>query len=152
MTLMDRNSRSKIGGMTSSAPNTECRQRDLDFCLKRSDQHPADMAVLILGSLPGVEEVTIIHRNRLHIQYNLMETCLEELVEQLSKAGLCLADGLMGRISRALCFYTEDIQRQNLGLEPRYRAAFTRKIFIDRYQRLDHKCRDARPDVWREYH
>lgn len=138
--------------MNTPADIEHRRQRELAFCSKEPDQCPADRAVLILGSLPGVEEVALLDKSRLKIEYNLLETSLEILVEQLAEAGLHLGGGLMERISRALCFYTEDVQRQNLGLEPRYRAAFTRKIFIDRYQRINHRCRDTRSDIWRQYH
>jgi hypothetical protein len=27
----------------------------------------------------------------------------------------------------------------------------TRKVFIDRYHRLNHDCRDNRPAIWRDY-
>lgn len=138
--------------MSTATEDEHRRERELGFCSQEPDQLPADRAVLIIGSLPGVLEVALIDKSKLKVHYDLRHTSLEEIVEQLANAGLHLGGGLMERVSRALCFYTEDVQRQNLGLEPRYRAAFTRKIFIDRYQRINHRCRDARPDIWREYH
>lgn len=136
--------------MSTAINNEHQRQRELSFC-PRPDQAPADLAVLILGSFPGVQSLVLLDRNRIDISYNLLETSLDELLEQLANAGLEVAGSLMERISRALCIYTEGIQRENLGIEPRYRSAFTRKIFIQRYQKLDHQCRDTRPDVWRQY-
>ena len=136
--------------MSTAINNEHQRQRQLSFC-PRPDQSPADLAVLILGSFPGVQSLVLLDRNRIDISYNLLETSLDELLEQLTNAGLEVAGSLMERISRALCIYTEGVQRENLGIEPRYRSAFTRKIFIQRYQKLDHQCRDTRPDVWRQY-
>jgi hypothetical protein len=67
----------------------------------------------------------------------------------LTEVGFHLAGDLIYRLKRALFHYTEEVQCANLGAAPN--GAKTRQVFIERYHRLNHDCKDQRPNIWRHY-
>jgi hypothetical protein len=64
--------------------------------------------------------------------------------------GLHIDNRLLYRMMRALYYYTEETERENLGCtHPDSKS--TRQIFAHRYQHQDHGLRDQRPEHWRKY-
>ncbi|MBF0257164.1 MAG: hypothetical protein HQL47_12070, partial [Gammaproteobacteria bacterium] len=105
--------------------------------------------VLVLTDTPGISRLEEINPHLLRVEYQLSQISLRELEELLLEVGFHLAGDLLYRIKRALYHYTEEIQRENQGIS--CDSLNTRKIFIERYHRLNHECRDQRPDIWRHY-
>lgn len=134
--------------MSHIAPENR-KQREIPFCRLHPDKSPAQTAVLVLTDIPGIVQLDPADPYLLKVEYDLHQICLEEIEDLLVEVGFHLAGDLMVRIKRALYRYTEEIQRENAGIAAN--PSNTRAIFIERYQRLNHDCRDQRPDVWRHY-
>ncbi|MEO5342339.1 MAG: hypothetical protein H7842_03185 [Gammaproteobacteria bacterium SHHR-1] len=133
--------------MTSASDNL--KRREIPFCKLHPDQNPAHTAALVLDETPGILHLNACGPHLLEVDYELHLISLKEVEELLVEVGFHLAGDLLVRLKRALYYYTEEIQRENQGHAADPQA--TRKVFIERYQRLNHACRDERSDVWRHY-
>jgi hypothetical protein len=126
------------------------KHREIEFDAIQPDCDQAHMASLSLADVDGVLKVDILSTTTLRVSYDVVRVSLQDLEEALSEAGFHLSGKLMYRIRRALFYYTEEVQRANEGCL-RGESNCTRKVFIQRYQRLNHGCRDNRPEHWRKY-
>ena len=70
--------------------------------------------------------------------------------DSLVELGFHLDNSLLYKLKRSLYHYTDETQRSNMGCCSD-QCQCTREVFINRYQRLMHGCRDSRPRYWREY-
>ena len=105
-------------------------------------------AARLLRDVKGVSEVRIISRNRMVVRYNVRQITLQIIEALLSEFGYQLETGLVCRCLRAVVYYLEDIECS----EPVHdQAECTRDVFITRYLRRPHGCRDQRPDYLRRY-
>lgn len=128
------------------------KQRDIAFCELHPDQDQAASAALALADIPGMLEVAALTPRLLRVRYDLFELSLREIEGLLTEVGFHLAGDLIHRLKRALINYSEEVQRANLGTRPRQdNRDDTRKVFIERYHRLNHDCQDKRPAIWRDY-
>jgi len=129
----------------------ECiKHRDLLFdALHDQDKAPSHLATLLLADAPGIINIYPISDTQLHISYDLRTVNLEIIETALSEVGFHLDNSLMCKLRRALCHFTEETQCLNMGYHPDSKT--TRDIYIHRYLRLPHGCRDERPEYWREY-
>jgi hypothetical protein len=125
------------------------KQRDIAFCKLHPDKTPAQTAALVLNETPGIENLLVVGPHLLRLDYDLLQVTLQEIESLLVEVGFHLSGDLVYRIKRALFHYTEEIQRENLGASNK--ASNTRQVFIERYHRLNHACRDQRPEIWRHY-
>ncbi|MDJ0805631.1 MAG: hypothetical protein QNJ78_02240 [Gammaproteobacteria bacterium] len=126
------------------------KHRDIYFNELHPDPNQAQTAALLLADIKGIHQVTPTDPLHLSVSYHLMDISLEQIEDGLVEIGLHLDNSLLYRMKRALHYYTEETQRANHGcLHGSFNC--TRKIFADRYQRLDHTCRDDRPEHWRKY-
>ena len=128
---------------------SEIKNRDLCFC-DHNPQQQASEALLLLQSTEGVISVEKTDVHRLKVCYNIRLLSLEILDTVLREIGFHLDNSLICKLKRALYYYTEDIQRDNLGIS-QDQDANTQTVFINRYQQLKHGCRDNKPDEWRKY-
>lgn len=126
------------------------RHRDIRFCSLHPDKRQAHSVMLLLSDIDGMVGVTLVDDHCLQVSYNLTRLSLKLIETALTELGYHLDGSLLSNIKRALYYYTEDIQRANLGYRDDH-ANNTREIFINRYHRLRHGCRDDRPDHWRKY-
>ncbi len=133
----------------NSGSSDNLKQREIPFCKLHPDNSPAETAALVLDEIPGIIRLDVADPYLLRLEYQLELICLKEIEELLVEVGFHLAGDLFVRIKRALYHYTEEVQRENQG--KRVDPLATRKVFIERYQRLNHDCRDQRPDIWRHY-
>ncbi len=100
-----------------------------------------------------VEGVVTAHPHSplcLRVTYDVTYITLQVVEQILAEAGFHLDNSLLTKLKRALFYYTEETQRVNLGYRCDH-CKITRDIFISRYQRLPHGCRDERPQHWRKY-
>lgn len=126
------------------------KQREILFHAPHPDPNQAGSAREALAPVDGVEDALASSPLRLEVTYDLTLIGLAEIDGALIDLGYHLDNSLMSKLKRALFYYTEETQLANLG-QTRQRSNDTRDVFINRYHRLPHGCRDERPDHWRNY-
>ena len=126
------------------------KYREIVFDSLQPDGDQAPTAALSLSGVDGIEQVQVIDCWALGVRYDLLLISLEQIEDALTEAGFHLSNRLIHKLRRSLYYYTEETQRANAGC-PRGESNCTREIFIQRYRRLDHGCRDHRPEHWRKY-
>ena len=126
------------------------KQRDVIFHPLHDDKNQALTASQMLIDLDGVVLAEALSETHLIIHYDLRFFTLDDIEELLKTVGFHLDNNLLIKLKRALYHYTEETERANLGyLEGQ--SYSTREVFINRYQKLPHGCRDKRPEHWRNY-
>jgi hypothetical protein len=135
--------------METSQPEL-LRVREIGLCELQPDAQQARSAALFVRRLPGVECAEALTPHRLRLRYDLRRVCLRAIEEALTHRGLNLDNSLLAKLRRAVVYYGEDTVRANLRC-PRGATNCTQRVFVDRYQHLDHGCRDRRPLHWRHY-
>ncbi|MBU0501262.1 MAG: hypothetical protein KJ558_00255 [Gammaproteobacteria bacterium] len=132
--------------------NETLKQREIPFCKLHPDTDQAGTAALLLQDIPGVQHVKQLSPTLLSIRYDLAEIGIRQIEELLVELGFHLAGNLMQRLMRALHYYAEETQLANMAMGcVDCDSARTRKIFIERYARLCHGCRDPHSEIWRHY-
>ena len=86
----------------------------------------------------------------MQVTYQLPNISLRLIEESLTELGFHLDNSLLIKMRRAVVYYTEETQCANLGCAEG-QSNCTVKVFINRYQRIKHGCRDQRPKHWRKY-
>jgi len=126
------------------------KHRDILFAdLHDQGESPSQLAMLLLADAPGIINLYPHSDARLHVSYDLRLVTLNIIESGLREVGFHLDNGLLCKLRRALCHYTEETQCLNMGYQPDSKT--TRDIYICRYLRLPHGCRDKRPNHWRKY-
>ena len=126
------------------------KTREIFFDKSHPDEQQANTAAERLSGVEGILEVVAVSANQLRITYHLLEINLEQIEDALIEAGFFLKNNLINKIRDALFFYTEETERANQGCK-KGDSNCTRKVFIARYNQINHGCRDTRPDHWRRY-
>ena len=126
------------------------KQRDVMFNPLHDDENQASTAAQMLIDLDGIVLADVISETHLIIRYDLRFFTLVDVEELLTAVGFHLDNNLLIKLKRALYSYTEETERANMGcIEGQSNC--TRETYINRYQQLQHGCRDKRPDHWRTY-
>ena len=126
------------------------KRREIHFCHLHSDSSQAQTAMFLLSDVAGIQDMVLINDLCLHISYDISHISLELIETVLQEVGFHLDNSLLIKIKRALYYYSENVQRDNLGyVEPDNNS--TQKVFISKYQQREHGCRDERPTHWRKY-
>jgi hypothetical protein len=125
------------------------KHREIRFCRLHPDKQQAQTASLLLSDVEGMHLLRPHDSYLLHVSYDI--TCLNlNLIEDvLVDLGFHLDNSLMMKLKRALYYYTEEVERANLGIDEC--GCADRQVFINRYLKLRHGCRDERPEHWRNY-
>ncbi|MES9936331.1 MAG: hypothetical protein ABW153_07805 [Sedimenticola sp.] len=126
------------------------KQRDIVFMEMHPDPNQAQTAAEHLSKVEGILLAEAESPTQLRIRYHVLEITLEQIETALMEAGFHVSGRLIHKLRRALYYYTEEVQRANNGC-PEGQSKCTRKIFINRYQQINHTCRDSRPGHWRKY-
>ncbi len=126
------------------------KNRTITFTGPHTEADQAQTATQLLRDLDGVVDVHASNPLCLEIRYDLSRISRQIIEELLQEVGFHLDNGLLAKLKRALHYYTECIERENHGYE-HDQAHNTRDVFIKRYLRRPHGCRDGRPDYWRRY-
>jgi HPt (histidine-containing phosphotransfer) domain-containing protein len=126
------------------------KTRDIYFDNSHPDKQQARTAAERLAGVAGILDATALSDNHLRLTYHLLEINLAQIEEALDEAGFFLKNNLINKLRDALFFYTEETERANQGCN-RGDSNCTRKVFIARYNQINHGCRDTRPDHWRRY-
>jgi hypothetical protein len=83
------------------------------------------------------------------VRYDIRQISLQFIEGVLTDLGFHLSSKLSFQLMRALYYYTEEVQRANLGLAANCRECV--QVFVQSYQRRRHGCQDRRPEHWRNY-
>lgn len=126
------------------------KHREIAFVEMHPDPDQARSAALLLADVKGVLRVNPVSPLLIQLSYDLLDISLEEIEDALREIGLHLDNSLLYRLKRSLYYYTEETQRANIGC-PKGESNCTKKVFAVRYQKLNHACRDNRPEHWRRY-
>jgi hypothetical protein len=126
--------------------DTTLKHREILFATPHPDDNQAGSAMLMLVDVTGVEQVSALSATQLSISYDVTQITLHIIEQALMEVGFHLDNNLLAKMKRALYYYTEETLRANLGCDN-----CTQKVFIHRYQKQLHGCRDERPEHWRNY-
>ena len=125
------------------------KHRQIHFCPFHPDQQQAHSASLLLSDVEGIRLLRPQHAHLLHVSYDITLLNLNLIEDVLIDLGFHLDNSLIVKLKRALYYYTEEVERANLGIDEC--GCADRQVFINRYSKLRHGCRDERPEHWRNY-
>ena len=126
------------------------KTREIFFQDPHPDPEQSATAQEIFQGLDAITEINLLKGNGIRICYDVRKICLEDLEATLIELGFHLYSSLLMKMKRALYYFTEETQRANLGIGAG-QANQTREVFVNRYVRTKHGCRDQRPGHWRKY-
>ncbi|NOZ51861.1 MAG: hypothetical protein GXP08_01775 [Gammaproteobacteria bacterium] len=126
------------------------KHRDIIFMAPQKDSDPASLAVTLLQGIDGILDVKKEHEYSISVTYHLHKINLRIIEDALQEIGFHLDNSLFTKIKRALFHYTEETQLANMGYE-HAESKSTTEIFINRYNQLQHGCRDERTKYYRQY-
>lgn len=96
-----------------------------------------------------VASVPVEDGNVLTIKYNVRNYSQEGLEKALAAQGFHLDGSLMQKLKRALVYFCEKVQRENLAINaPDVKS---QQVFAQVYEHHMHGDKDETPEVWREY-
>ena len=123
------------------------RVRQLSFSQLPTGQ--AKDALMLLHDLPHLVVLGTVGDTGLLIRYELPFYTLEKIEFALLDQGFHLDNSLLNKLRRALIYYFETLQCQNMT-QPEQRER-SRRIFAQVYEHHAHGDHDDTPPEWREY-
>lgn len=108
----------------------------------------ADRALALLDGLPALT-VRKLGEMALEVGYCVQDYTLEWVEAALTEQGFHLEATLLIRVRRALYYYTERVQRQNLRLPEVQTKNY--KAHVEAWQKRPHGDHDETPNEWRQY-
>ncbi len=134
------------------ATTTLIKRREIQFRGPTDSSLNADGAIFLLADVEGVLATEKLGELTLAVEYDLSHITLEQIEKALAEVGFHLDNSLINKLKRALYYFTEDNERQNLGLSKLTCAqGCAVKVFAARYRQISHGCRDPRPEHLRRY-
>ncbi len=113
---------------------------------------PVGQAERAHALLDGMDDIatSIEARNGvLKVRYNVHDYTLEGLEKALETQGFHLDNSLLQKLKRALVYFCEKVQRENLAINAP--DAKSQQVFARVYEHHLHGDRDETPEEWREY-
>lgn len=126
------------------------KQHDILLQTGADDDDVADDAVALLTGVDGIVDVYAIDKHCLCVRYDLRLICLRVIEEALTEIGISLDNSLLQKMRRAIFYYMEETQLDNLGAS-HYQSKSTLEVSVNRYNQRAHGCRDDRPDYYHHY-
>jgi hypothetical protein len=110
----------------------------------------AARACELLDGLDSIQASLKIECTRtLVVQYRITHYTLQGLEKALEAQGFHLDNSLLQKIRRALIYFCENVQRENLAINAP--DAKSQQVFARVYEQHLHGDRDETPEEWREY-
>ena len=109
----------------------------------------AEQALLLLSGLDDMEVQLLSSKNAITISYNILQYTLQGIESALISQNFHLDNNLLQKIRRALAYYCEEIQRENLKVPERPQKS--QQVFVHAYEHHPHGDHDETPLEWREY-
>jgi hypothetical protein len=124
-------------------------EKDREIVFHALPAGQAERALILLEGLDGLEVAVGPDGNRLRVRYDICEYTLEGLETALASQGFHLDNSLLSKLKRALIYFCESVQRQNVAAnEPDIKS---QQAFIKVYESHLHGDRDDTPEEWRGY-
>lgn len=123
------------------------KNRDIVFHALPEGQ--AEKARHLLHGLDGIQAEIGDRPNVLNIRYSIFYYTLEGLESALSEQGFHLDNSLLSKFKRALAYFVEKVQRENLTANKP--DAKSQQIFMKVYEQHLHGDKDETPEEWRTY-
>jgi hypothetical protein len=110
----------------------------------------AERAQALLDGLDGIQASLKSECERtLVIQYKVTHYTLQGLEKALGSQGFHLDNSLLQKVRRALIYFCENVQRENLAINAP--DAKSQQVFARVYEHHMHGDKDETPEEWREY-
>jgi hypothetical protein len=104
----------------------------------------------LLDGLDCIEaSIKIEGGKTLTVQYKVTHYTLQGLEKALEAQGFHLDNSLLQKIRRALIYFCENVQRENLTINAP--DAKSQQVFARVYEQHLHGDKDETPEEWREY-
>ena len=107
-----------------------------------------ERALAVLGAMPGLK-VTQTGPQTLQIAYCVSDHTLQDVETLLGLQGLHLEATLLIRIKRAMVYYCEHVQRENLHKPETQTKKY--KPHMEAWGKHPHGDHDETPTEWRQY-
>ena len=120
-----------------------------EICFSDFPKGQAEQALLLLSGLDDVEVQLSSRKNAITISYNILHYTLQGIENALISQNFHLDNNLLQKIKRALAYYCEEIQRENLKVPERPQKS--QQVFVHAYEHHPHGDHDETPPEWREY-
>lgn len=120
-----------------------------EICFSALPPNQAAQAWLLLVGVDGMEVQQFGKKRGIQVTYSLADYSLENLENALASQGFHLDNSLFHKIRRALVYYSERVQLENLRAPEHLLKS--RKIFAEIYEHHPHGDHDDTPMEWREY-
>lgn len=125
------------------------KRRELRFCGFGQNRPQAELVAEFLLEIEGILRIEVDSPTMLSVEYDLSKVHLQGIDALLEELEFHLDGSLLNKMKRSLYYYTEEIQRANMGIHTS--AEHSSQIFVNRYEHLGHGCQDRRPEHWRNY-
>ncbi len=109
----------------------------------------AHEAAVLLEGLPHLTVLEEVDDRTLLVRYEIPNYTLQRVEKALLAEGFHLDNSILSKIRRALVYYCESIQCENLMPPPRDRLS--KQIFAQVYEHHPHGDHDDTPEEWRSY-
>lgn len=112
---------------------------------------PADQALRARELLDGLDSIQASLKDgwTLVVQYKVTHYTLQGLEKALEAQGFHLDNSLLQKVRRALIYFCENVQRENLAINaPDVKS---QQVFARVYELHPHGDKDETPEEWREY-
>ncbi len=110
----------------------------------------AERARELLDGLDSIQASTKLEcRRTLVVQYRVTHYTLQGLEKALETQGFHLDNSLLQKLRRALVYFCENVQRENLVTNAP--DAKSQQVFARVYEQHLHGDKDETPEEWREY-
>lgn len=123
------------------------KTREIAFSALPAGQ--AQEALKLLDGLDGLNVQPGSRPNSIMVRYDVRDYTLEGLETALQAQGFHLDNALMQKLRRALIYYCELTQRDNLSVLPSQQKSV--KPFVEAFQHHPHGDHDETPEEWRDY-
>ncbi|MHB1332655.1 MAG: hypothetical protein ACYCY1_08670 [Sulfuriferula sp.] len=113
---------------------------------------PVQQAKAALALLEGMQDLNVEmgnHDYSIVVHYDVCNYTLEKLESALQAHGLHLDNSLLQKLRRALIYFCERNQRDNLSVPPQQQKFA--KPFVEAFQHHPHGDQDDTPEEWRSY-
>jgi hypothetical protein len=120
-----------------------------EICFACLPPGQSTQAMQVLSGIDHLDVQCSARKNCILVSYNVAHITLEDLENALIAQNFHLENSLLQKIVRALVYYSEQVQRENLE-EPE-RVSKSQQIFVQAYQHHPHGDHDETPVEWREY-
>ncbi|MDP2432395.1 MAG: hypothetical protein Q8O33_10200 [Pseudomonadota bacterium] len=129
-----------------SAPCDVDKVREIVFHPLPPEQ--VERALELLGDMPGLK-VTRLGPQSLQIAYCIGDHCLQDIETMLGLRGFHLEATLLIRVKRALAYYCEHVQRENMHKPEVLTKKY--KPHMEAWEKHPHGDHDETPTEWRQY-